>query len=277
MPDPTETFLTLCFAFALLTAAGFIGWRARHPAPPSLGKVPVGFYRGYDLVGALLVFSIYSTLAILTLHAPKGLRDEITVSTLITNIGFQLFLALVVSIFALQHAKIVEWLGLKWRGWRHGLWIAPTAVGLVWAVVSGLEAAGYFRWMESMGIEPLQDAVAILQHSDDPRIIGLMIVTAVIVAPICEEIVFRGYVYPVLKRFSGAVPAAFLSALIFGAAHGNLAILLPLSLLGILLVWIYEKTGSIWAPIAVHFCFNAATVALQLAARAHFIPLPDSP
>ena len=43
--------------------------------------------------------------------------------------------------------------------------------------------------------------------------------------------------------------------------------LLPLFLLGLILVWIYERTGSIWAPIALHACFNTVTVISTFAAR----------
>ena len=101
--------------------------------------------------------------------------------------------------------------------------------------------------------------------------------SAVVAAPLCEEIVFRGYFYPVLKRFSGAWPAAICSAIVFGAAHGQLTALLPLFIFGLLLVFIYEKTGSIWAPMAVHFCFNSATVLVQIAARHFDIPLQPAP
>jgi membrane protease YdiL (CAAX protease family) len=44
-----------------------------------------------------------------------------------------------------------------------------------------------------------------------------------------------------------------------------------------LLVRVYEKTGSLWAPIAVHFCFNSATVIVQIAARHFNIPLDSAP
>ena len=96
---------------------------------------------------------------------------------------------------------------------------------------------------------------------------------AVLVAPICEEIVFRGYLYPILKRFSGVWVAGLCSALLFSCAHGNLVALLPLLIFGIVQVVIYEKTGSLWAPIAVHFCFNSASVLAQLAVRYYDIPV----
>jgi len=47
-----------------------------------------------------------------------------------------------------------------------------------------------------------------------------------------------------------------------------------LFLFGLVLVMLYEKTGSLWLPVASHFLFNAATVAVQLAARNLGIDLP---
>ena len=95
-----------------------------------------------------------------------------------------------------------------------------------------------------------------------------------IVAPIAEEVVFRGYLYPAAKRFCGPAGAVLFSSLVFAAAHGNVVALLPLFALAVLLCLIYEFTGSIWASISVHFLFNAATVAMQLLARSGLVDLP---
>ncbi|MDP7309440.1 MAG: CPBP family intramembrane metalloprotease, partial [Roseibacillus sp.] len=76
-------------------------------------------------------------------------------------------------------------------------------------------------------------------------------------------VVFRGYIYVVVKRFTNIPFAVIFSGLLFGAVHGNLLALLPLTILGIVLALAYEYTGSLWAPIAIHFCFNAATVVAQ--------------
>ena len=129
------------------------------------------------------------------------------------------------------------------------------------------------EWISSFGVETVQDTVKLLQNSDDPRILALMGFAAVVAAPLCEEIVFRGYLYPAAKKFNGPWVAGICSSLVFAGAHGNLAALLPLFIFGCVLVVVYEKTGSIWAPIAVHCCFNIATVITQLLDRYHHVPL----
>jgi membrane protease YdiL (CAAX protease family) len=91
-----------------------------------------------------------------------------------------------------------------------------------------------------------------------------MAVVVCIGAPLAEEVVFRGYIYPAMKRFTNISVAVIFTGILFGAVHGNLGALLPLTVLGIILALAYELTGSLWAPIAIHFCFNAATTAIQI-------------
>jgi membrane protease YdiL (CAAX protease family) len=250
------------------------------PRPPPglpVGKVPVWFYRPADLAGAALVFLLFAGLFLISAGMPEDRVAALDPGTLLVNIGFQFMIAGIVAIIAMRRVALTEWLGLRWPSWHWVVLIAPGAVLFMWAVFWGLQVLGYVKWMESLGVEMVQETVQLLQKSNDPLVLGLMAFAAAIAAPLCEEIVFRGFFYPVMKKFSGAWPATFCSALVFAAAHGNLAALLPLFIFGGLLVFIYEKTGSIWAPIAVHFCFNSATLIVQMAARFYDLPIQPAP
>lgn len=306
MNDPTEIVLTGGFVaalgifmfFAWLRAVSNAGKPVNLPAtedespyqsptrlefpsklPPELpvGKVPTWFYQPFDLIGAAFVFLFFSFMVIASFGAPDDTTVALTPPILLVNIGFQFMMAGVVTILVIRRVGPVEWLGLRWPAWRWVFLIAPGAVFLMWSIFGGLQYSGYMEWMESLGVETVQDTVKLLQDSKDPLILGLMAFAAVIAAPLCEEIVFRGYFYPVLKKFSGVWPAALCSALVFAGAHGSLTAFLPLFLFGCLLVLIYEKTGSLWASIAVHLCFNGATVLVQVASRYLDIPLEAAP
>ncbi len=87
-----------------------------------------------------------------------------------------------------------------------------------------------------------------------------MALAVVILAPVCEEIVFRGYIYGATKRFTDRFFACLFSSLLFAVAHYNINALLPLLFLAILLTVAYELTGSLWAPISIHALFNATTL-----------------
>ena len=247
------------------------------PPPLPVGRVRVGFYRPLDLLGIGFIFVLFFGLVVGSVRSSGKAEPVLDPVGLISSIAFQFILAGIVTAFVIRRIRPVEWLGLRWPRWRWGFLIAPAAVLVMWLFFGGLQASGFMQWIESLGVETVQDTVKILQNSNDPVILGLMAFAAVIAAPFCEEIVFRGYLYSATKRFAGPWAAAVCSALVFAAAHGSIAALLPLFVFGCVLVFIYEKTGSLWAPIAVHFCFNGATVAIQMAARFYHLPLDVTP
>lgn len=87
-------------------------------------------------------------------------------------------------------------------------------------------------------------------------------VVVAVVAPIVEELMFRGAGYSLLVRF-GEVAAIVLVGLFFGLVHGLIAGLIVLSLFGAALAWLRAKTGSVYPGMVVHSLFN--TIALVLA------------
>lgn len=297
MKDPTHFVLTLGLALTvvLFVATSVIrllgaretlvevtdptdpeGTLRKIALPPVLpeGRVPVWFYHPLDLIGAAFVLFVFCGMLFLPPGSkPQPEAQSLKAEALIANIGFQVILASIMMCLVFWRVNISTWLGLRWKDWHWVFLIAPGSVFAMWILFSVLHYSGYMKWMESLGVETVQDTVVLLQKCQNPLILGLMAFTAMIAAPICEEVVFRGYLYPVLKRFSGPWVAGICSAFIFAAAHGNLTALPPLFILGTLLAFLYEKTGSIWAPIAVHFTFNSATVIIQMAVRYFDIPI----
>jgi membrane protease YdiL (CAAX protease family) len=267
MQDPT--LLALCAAFlgaALLFSITAL-WRGAS-AEPQTGLVDTSIYRPQDLMGVGIIFGYYVLFALASLVEIEEADMEITASGLIISMVIQAVLPAVLICVVIKRVRVSEWLGLQWEKWPSVFIIGPAAALGMLMVLGLLESVGYTKWIKSLGVETVQDSVKLLRESPDPIVIGLMGFAAVIVAPFCEEIVFRGYLYPVMKKFSGPWIAGICSALIFAAAHGSMAALFPLFLFGGLLAYLYEKIGSIWVPIAVHLCFNATTVAVQLLDRA---------
>lgn len=94
----------------------------------------------------------------------------------------------------------------------------------------------------------------------------LVACTAVVVlAPIAEEIVFRGLLLRACRRHWGIVPSAVLTGLLFGLSHGEPWALFGLIPLGILLALITEATGSIIPAIVAHSVHNAISFGIMLA------------
>ena len=89
-------------------------------------------------------------------------------------------------------------------------------------------------------------------------------VAVVALAPVTEELLYRGLGYSLLERF-GAVASIGLTGLAFAAAHGLLAGLPILWFFGSALAWLRARTGSVYPGIAVHALFNGIALATALA------------
>ena len=83
---------------------------------------------------------------------------------------------------------------------------------------------------------------------------------ALIAAPVTEELIFRGCLYGVLRQIGGRVLAIGVSAIVFALIHGHAASLPGLFILAVALALLYEATGSLWAPLALHAIFNAMSL-----------------
>lgn len=86
------------------------------------------------------------------------------------------------------------------------------------------------------------------------------IFTAVIAAPIYEEIIFRGILFPFILKLSNVKTAIIFTAVLFAAIHLHLPSLLPIALLSVLLCYAYLRTASIWTCIGMHMMFNAMSI-----------------
>ena len=92
--------------------------------------------------------------------------------------------------------------------------------------------------------------------------LGILAACAVtcVVAPICEELLFRGFIFRSLRNWRGVWPAAAITGVLFGAVHGLSAPavdLLPLAFLGFVLCIVYQRSGSLYPCIALHVLNNA--------------------
>jgi len=81
--------------------------------------------------------------------------------------------------------------------------------------------------------------------------------TAILLAPVAEEMLFRGILYPAIKQAGFPHLALWGTALLFAAVHTNLVTFVPLMVLALALTALYERTNNLLAPIAAHAMFNA--------------------
>jgi membrane protease YdiL (CAAX protease family) len=82
-------------------------------------------------------------------------------------------------------------------------------------------------------------------------------IVTIVVAPLGEEVMFRGIVYPTIKQAGFRRTALWATSLAFAAIHLNAVTFVPLLVLSIFLILLYEKTNNLLAPIVAHSAFNA--------------------
>ena len=98
---------------------------------------------------------------------------------------------------------------------------------------------------------------------------GVGLVGYGIIAPLVEELIYRGLVYGVFRRYLPLPWAMVISALIFGIIHGNLVQGIYAFVFGCLMVMMYEYYGTFWAAVAMHILANVVTYVLSFVSESH--------
>ena len=111
-------------------------------------------------------------------------------------------------------------------------------------------------WPDPGGSNPMLELVL---KGSDPLALACFATTALVVAPLFEETLFRGVLLPVLGPWLGTSGAVLMSAALFAAAHLSLGELIPLFVLGIGLGLLRLRTGRLAASVVMHGCWNALT------------------
>ena len=111
----------------------------------------------------------------------------------------------------------------------------------------------------SMSLEE-QVPVKLLSDIQNTFFLTLFVFQIIVIAPIVEEFVFRGYVYRVLKFRSNNSVACIVTAIIFALLHFNISAFIPLFVFSICLTRAYESSSDIREPIVMHSLFNTVGV-----------------
>jgi uncharacterized protein len=185
-------------------------------------------------------------------HTPPGL---IIADTVVQDIGF----VLVAVYCAHLGGRVV-------RGWQLGLrhpgvgWKrAALMIGALLLAFLVLSAV----W--SAAVNPSKEKLLEqLGSNEGTALLVLSALLTCVVAPVCEEFLFRGYMFTALRNWCGTFPAAVITGLVFGGVHAGSAPgldLLPLAALGFGLCLLYRYTGSLYPSIIAHSLNNSAAFA----------------
>ena len=209
-----------------------------------------------SLWGLLLGMGPFVALYAATYSVTNGMdvsADDVTVATGIIFVvssaigyGWQLFAAWMFSVRSAPN---------KLRAWGFQ---RPTAA-LFWTIPLVLFAAYVVSFANDALFHPPQQDIV---NAFPPTAGGvvLFVIVAVIMAPLCEEIYFRGFVFKGFAESWGWVWGAVASGALFSLSHLQLTLFLPLFVLGFGLAWVYQRTGSLWTNVTLHAIFNGVAV-----------------
>jgi uncharacterized protein len=99
----------------------------------------------------------------------------------------------------------------------------------------------------------------ILVESQDSVAKFILWVTVAIAAPFFEELLFRGFLLPSLIKLTSIWPAIAISGFLFALAHLNLGDIMPLTVLGMVLGFVYMRSGNLLAPMLLHGLWNSGS------------------
>lgn len=113
-------------------------------------------------------------------------------------------------------------------------------------------------------VEPIQELVF---NERQPEVLALTVVLACVIGPVAEELLFRGVLYAVIRRRASALIAMLASGAMFALIHTNILGFVPIMLLGCLLAYVYERTGSLAGSLAVHMFHNSLLMGMAIVFR----------
>jgi membrane protease YdiL (CAAX protease family) len=223
-------------------------WPAWAPFAALLVGVAIAF------VGATVVYVI----ALATGYHGDGQTPAMTIaSTAIQDVGF---VAGVVGIAAATAGRpSVAQLGLRPVRFGHGLG---------WMVLTYLAFQAFASvYQVLVHTNARQDTLTALGAGRSTINLVLTAILVCVLAPIAEELLFRGFFFPALRRVVPTLAAATITGILFGLVHiigTPIALIVPLAALGFALCLLYLKTGSLIPCMALHALNNAIALSLSL-------------
>jgi membrane protease YdiL (CAAX protease family) len=213
-------------------------------------------------LGVLTTFFLGAVLAGLLGHFtsgwPKGQSDfwQIIISAFFLEIPALAWIAL----FLRQH-------DVDWKD-AFGFQVTNPATAVAYGILAGalfVPAAWGLqmlcgRLMELVHLN-VQDQQMVQELQDSSLNVAEQVVLgliAVVFAPVVEEALFRGILYPALKNLHRPGLALWGSSALFALVHFNVATFVPLLIFAVVLVRLYESFENLLAPIVAHSLFNAA-------------------
>jgi len=251
--------------------AGAPGWSLTsvHRSGPELERPVAGLGLAFAAIGLYLFAQLGLQLVAALLLARAGLLDAVSLDP---DEGGTVLLALVVASQVVGLLAVL--LLLSRRAFPVRSLIGPirplrrflglgTGLGVL-AIIGSTIIVSVLVALSGSDASP--DQVLTGDIAQTPSQLLLAVLAAVVLAPVAEELLFRGLLHRALRVRLRIVPATAISSLLFAVVHVDVVMSQPIALVGLTLVGVvlaiaYERTGSLLVPILIHAVHNAITIA----------------
>jgi membrane protease YdiL (CAAX protease family) len=190
------------------------------------------------------------------------LRDDnfrmILNSSVLDTLGVVLILYFTVGVYRERLAAV----GLSLRNFTRNVFYGVTAyIAIVPVLILTLGAIAFFSNLIKY-VPEKQPVVELFLKEKNTTFLAYTSVFAAMVGPMIEELFFRGFMYNAFKKRVGIFAAMLITAATFAALHAHAVGFLPIMILGMVLAYLYEKTGTLVSSITVHMIHNLSMVFL---------------
>jgi membrane protease YdiL (CAAX protease family) len=263
------TWLAGLILFACWLLDTSLGTRALADSPPRRNSMPPYL----PLVLLILWFGAVSTAVVLVQKLTPGLQDwqKIFRDNLVLSIGAVVTMAAMMFLAHVHFARRLKGFGLNVRTIVKDFFMAIVNLLTAWPLMMAAITMTIFVAELISGREyrmhQHQQLEMITEYPQLPLRIMIVFV-AVVIAPLLEEMLFRGFIQTAIRSFfnirNSAWPAIAASSVFFAIMHENPGHWPALFVLGVCLGYSYEKSGSLFRPIFIHLFFNVSSVAIAL-------------
>lgn len=292
-PEPKETQSSLAAAGIGLPGDPMDHAAGAQAAWPIKSSLPVDLQISWSWLH-LVAFTLFGVVSFATVQVglllyyipPNSLRNQaeierlvlskpiLAVGTMVIWYGL-LLLFLYVTLAVFQNAPF--WRSLGWRrlGWKENRWPRNPWLYLGSGCILSLLVFAATAKMQPPENVPIEE---LFKYKNTAMMFMAM---AVLVAPLVEETVFRGYLYPLFAKSFGVATSIAITGILFGLMHGaqlgwTWGLVTVLVVVGIVFTFVRARTGSVFASFLLHLGYNSMIAVFTVLGTEGFSKIPPT-
>ncbi|HEY7268686.1 MAG TPA: CPBP family intramembrane glutamic endopeptidase [Dehalococcoidia bacterium] len=230
----------------------------------------------YGIMLALAALVVSAALIVFPVEAKYGSNTpETDAANAVSQIVLDLLAVAGVFFIVTHKGSTLRALGIR-KPQRPGDRGTAAEEGYPWGYHAGMIAVGlimayaclfiYLGIISALGLHFLEPSKQIPDNYLENNVVTLILgVGVVAVAPVCEELFFRGFIFGALRRLWGFAIGAIVSGFVFSTAHAQPGLIIPFAGIGFVFAFLYDRSRSIFVSMSVHACFNFISFSLLVA------------